>query len=92
VHGDRLPQDRSKSAGRVFEDRVAEIFQRLPALGGFHVQHDLKIRELTLHTWPGADSSQAVAKELSRVLDEMVEEQPDAADWLRGRTFARSFQ
>jgi hypothetical protein len=92
VYRDRLPDNRHEQARRVFEDRVAAIFQHLPALSGFYVRPDLTVAELSVHSWPGSDRSVAVAEELGRILGDLVLERPEAAERLRGRTFARSFQ
>jgi len=88
---DRLLHDQSERADRIFEDRMARIFDQLPMLNGFCVQPDLSIAELSLHTWPGLDRSHAVAEELQRILEDLVDERPDVLKRLRGRTFARSF-
>jgi len=89
---DRLPEDQLERAQRILEDCMVQIFRRLPMLNGFCVRHDLSIAELSLHTWPGLDRSQAVAEELGQVLEALIEERPDVLERLRGRTFARSFQ
>ena len=89
---DRPQQDQRQHAEQIFEERMAQIFQHLPMLTGFCVQDDLRVGELSLHTWPGADVSHAVAEELADSLEDLVSERPDAIERLRGRTFARSFQ
>ena len=92
MYRDRLPQDHHERAQRIFEDRMAQIFEQFPALNGFCVQHDLSAAEVSTHTWPGLDPSLAVAEGLAGILQDLVAERPDAAERLRGRTFARSFQ
>ena len=56
---DRLQRNEHQRARRLFDERVASLFERLPMLSGFWVDED---------------------------------ERPEAAELLRGRTFARSLQ
>ena len=80
----------------MFRDRLqqdmATLFQRLPMLSGFSVHSDLSTADVWLNTWPGWDPSAEVAEEIGRVLEDLLDERPDAAELLRGRTFARSLQ
>lgn len=77
---------------QIVDERMATLFERLPMLSGFCVHSDLSTAEVWLDTWPGWDPSAEVAEELGRVLQDLVEERPDAAELLRGRTVARSLQ
>ena len=61
-------------------------------LSGFWVHDDLSTTEVWLDTWPGWDPSAEVAGEIGRELEDLLDERPDAAELLRGRTFARSLQ
>ena len=61
-------------------------------LSGFWVHDDLSTTEVSLDTWPGWDPSAEVAEEIGRELQDLLDERPDAAELLRGRTFARSLQ
>lgn len=89
---DRLQENHRQRAQQIFGERMATLFDRLPMLSGFCVESDLKIAVLTLNTWPGWDPSVRVAEGVVRVLQDLVDEQPDAAELLRGRTFARCVQ
>jgi hypothetical protein len=86
----RLEQDHGERAVQIFE-RIATLFQRLPMLAGFCIESDLSVAEVSLHTWPGWSPSEAVREEIGRALADLVDERPDSAELLRGRTFARSF-
>lgn len=86
---DRLQQEQHQRA-RQIEERMATLFQRLPMLSGFSVHSDFDRAEVWLDTWPGWDPSDEVAEEVLRVLQEIVDERPENAELLRGRTFARS--
>ena len=89
---DRLQQNEHQRTRRLFDERMASLFERLPMLSGFWVHDDLSTTEAQLHTWPGWDPSAQVAEEIGRELQDFLDERPDAAELLRGRTFARSLQ
>jgi hypothetical protein len=92
VFRDRLQPDQHPRAQQILDERMAALFQRFPMMSGFCVNQDLSIAEVSLDTWPGWDPSLKVAEEVGRVLQDLVDERPDAAERLRGRTFARSIQ
>jgi hypothetical protein len=87
-----LKQDQHQRARQIFDERMARLFERLPMLSGFWVHEDLSAADVWLDTWPGWDPSAQVAEEVSRVLEDLVDERPEAAELLRGRTVARSLQ
>jgi hypothetical protein len=89
---DRLQHNERQRARQLFDERVASLFERLPMLSGFWVDDDLSTTEAQLYTWPGWDPSAQVAEEIDRELHDLLDERPDAAELLRGRTFARSLQ
>jgi hypothetical protein len=85
--------------------RIEALFRRCPALCGFsvqdasmvtreravnHVEGDLFVADLACH--PGIDREHfaMVCEEVSHALLELVDEQPEAAGLLAGRTFART--
>ena len=88
---DRLQQEQHQRA-RQIEERMATLFQSLPMLSGFSVHPELDRAEVWLDTWPGWHPSEEVAEEVVRVLQDLIDERPDSAELLRGRTFARSLQ
>ena len=67
------------------------LFRSNPALCGFSVQEDLSFTHVACH--PALDSEEAreLLDEISGALRELLEEEPEAAELLRGRTLARSF-
>ena len=75
---DRQPQDQPARAQRIFEDRMGQIFERLPMLDGFCVESDLTISEVSLHTWPGLDRTHEVAGELAGFLEDPADFVDDA--------------
>jgi len=69
---------------------VRQLFQRLPMLSGFWLQHDFKVAELSIFTWPGDTAGHDVYEEVMQSLIELAEEYPEAVQLMRGRTFARA--
>lgn len=88
------------------EERVAIIFERCAALWGFSIAERLvaapegahSAREWELYvaavsTFPelGEDQSARFVGEISGALEDLLSQQPQAADLLPGRTFARTW-
>ena len=67
------------------------LFQRNPALCGFSVQEDLSFTHVACHPALDGEEARELIDEISTVLCELVEDEPEAAELLRGRTLARSF-
>jgi hypothetical protein len=72
-------------------DVMETLFQRYPALCGFSVQEDLSFSHVACHPAVFGEEAKMLREEISAALHELVEEQPEAAELLRGRTLARSF-
>ena len=72
-------------------EQIESLFDRFPALCGFSVQDDLSFSDVACHPALAGDEAVALIEEISETLRELVEEHPEAADVLRGRTLARSF-
>jgi hypothetical protein len=67
------------------------LFRRHPALCGFAVRDDLSFSNVSCHpALHGAQASELL-DEISETLHDLLEERPEAADMLRGRTLARAF-
>jgi hypothetical protein len=69
---------------------VNQLFQRLPMLSGFWLQHDLEAAELSVVTWPGYTADRDLCEEVMQSLVDLAEERPEAVQLMRGRTFARA--
>ena len=71
------------------QERLEELFRRCPQLHGFAVRPD---RPLPCHLAcdAGANVADEALGEIAQTLLELIEERPEAAGLLRGRTFARS--
>ena len=72
------------------EASVAALFQRCPPLCGFSLDGELCVAQLACH--PALDNQRAavIAEEIVRALSELVDQEPQAAELIRGRTFARA--
>jgi hypothetical protein len=67
------------------------LFRRYPALCGFAVRDDLSFSNVSCHpALHGAQASELL-DEISETLHDLLEERPEAAEVLRGRTLARAF-
>jgi hypothetical protein len=73
------------------QDVVDTLFQRHPTLCGFSVREDLSFSHLACHPALAGDEARELIDEISSALIELVDERPEVADWLRGRTLARTF-
>jgi hypothetical protein len=72
----------------LLREMLEALFRRRPDLQGFAVRPDRPLPwHLACH--PQHDE-QAALEEIAQTLLELVEERPEAAALLRGRTFARS--
>ena len=89
---DRLQPKERQHAREAFEASIATLFDEVPALSGFYVRADLNVTELSVCTWEGWRASPELAEDIGRFLRDLVDGEPELAELLRGRTFARSFQ
>lgn len=86
--------------------RVEAIFDRAPALCGFSIGERLvsgaegaqsarewELYVATISTYPegGEEQSARLAGEISGALEDLLNQRPQAADLLPGRTFARAW-
>jgi hypothetical protein len=69
---------------------VAALFRRCPPLCGFTVDGELCVEQLACH--PALDRQRAavIAEEIVRAFSELVNQEPEAVELIRGRTFARA--
>lgn len=90
------------------EAKIVALFRRCPSLCGFSVQDrsqlplnltenqipdaDLYVTEIGMFPKLGSDQYADVFDEITVTLSSLVNEQPNAYDVLRGRTFARTLQ
>jgi len=87
----RLTQPARQRAEAALDERVRELFQRLPMLSGFAMADDLGVTEVAID-WPGHIASVELYAEIADHFVEVLEERPELVALVRGRTFARAFQ
>ncbi len=76
---------------REVQDLVNMVFQRYPTRCGFSVREDMSFSNLACYPAIAGDEAELLCEELSAALAELVEERPEVAELLRGRTLARTF-
>ncbi|HEV3011072.1 MAG TPA: hypothetical protein VGX52_18765 [Burkholderiales bacterium] len=73
------------------QEVVNTLFQRYPTLCGFAVKDDMSFSNVACHPALAGDEAEILCEEISATLHELMEERPEAAELLRGRTVARTF-
>lgn len=71
-------------------DALERIFATCPGLCGFSLQDDPDLSFADLALNPGYESTGPLLGTIVEALRELIDEQPDALELLRGRTFART--
>lgn len=75
------------------ERQLQALFAHCPELWGFSVRGeagDLFVSDVGIAPRLSAEQYGAVFEQIAKVLAELLEERPEASEWLRGRTFART--
>jgi len=74
------------------EARVQQLFGRCPEMCAFSVEMGGQpaVLDLTCYPAPAAARMEVIHGEVSGMLSELAEEEPEVAELLRGRTFART--
>jgi hypothetical protein len=71
--------------------RLARLFQGCPRLWGFTVQEESPLpRSIVCYPAGDLDEAQLLMNAVAQMLFEIVDEEPEAAALLHGRTFART--
>jgi hypothetical protein len=102
---DRTQNLQTQSAAADLAARVAAIFEEYPILCGFSVQRrsmltkeraiaplqgELCLADVSVSTWPGFRATLEFYNEIACTLLELMDDRPEAFDFLSGRTFART--
>jgi len=75
------------------ELQVESLFERCPELWGFSVRSEndeLFVSDVGIAPRLSAQQYGEIFQDIARTLAEFLEEEPDASELLRGRTFART--
>lgn len=78
---------------RHLQEQLASLFARCPDLFGFSVReeaHELYVSDIGISPRLSAEQYGEIYEEIAETLGELLEEEPQAGEWLRGRTFART--
>lgn len=76
----------------VIDNRIQDLFERLPLLVAFSLDEDLATADVELRGWPGYKWGDDVYREINDEIWALVAdaEEEGAYELLRGRTFART--
>jgi hypothetical protein len=77
---------------RQLHEQLESLFARCPDLCGFAVREEsaeLYVSDIGISPRLSAEQYGEIYQDIAQTLGELIEEEPKAGDWLRGRTFAR---
>ena len=80
---------------RELGEQLQSLFTRCPELCGFSVrgdEEDLFVSDVGISPRLSAEQYGEIFQEIAQTLSALLEEEPGALEWLRGRTFARTLQ
>jgi len=78
---------------RHLQDQLQSLFSRCPELWGFSVRgenQELFVSDVGISPRLSAEQYGEIFEDIANTLSEVLDEQPEASEWLRGRTFART--
>lgn len=78
---------------RHLHEQLESLFARCPDLCGFSVREEaqeLYVSDIGIAPRLSAEQYGEIYQDITQTLGELLEEEPQAGEWLRGRTFART--
>ena len=75
------------------QQQVDSLFNRCPELSGFSVRaenDELFVSDVGIAPRLSAEQYGEIFQDIAKTLSDVLEEAPEACEYLRGRTFARS--
>ena len=78
---------------RHLQEELESLFARCPDLCGFSVRegaHELYVSDIGISPRLSAEQYGRIYQDIAQTLGGLLEEEPQAGEWLRGRTFART--
>jgi hypothetical protein len=78
---------------RHLQEQLESLFSRCPDLWGFSVRgenQDLFVSDVGISPRLSAEQYGEIFEDIANTLSEVLDEEPAASEWLRGRTFART--
>lgn len=80
-------------AVRLLQEELDSLFARCPDLWGFSVREEaeeLYVSDIGISPRLSAEQYGVIYQDIAETLGELLEQEPEAGEWLRGRTFART--
>jgi hypothetical protein len=78
---------------RDLQQQLESLFARCPDLWGFAIREEaqeLYVSDIGISPRLSAEQYGEIYEDITQTLGELLEQEPQACDWLRGRTFART--
>ena len=78
---------------RLIQEQVESLFARCPDLCGFAVRaeaEELYVSDIGISPRLSAEQYGEIYQDIAQTLGELLEQEPQAGEWLSGRTFART--
>jgi hypothetical protein len=75
------------------QEQLQSLFARCPDLCGFSVRaeaEELYVSDIGISPRLSAEQYGEIYQDIAQTLGELLEEEPEAGQWLCGRTFART--
>ena len=77
----------------LIQEQVQSLFERCPDLCGFAVRaeaEELYVSDIGISPRLSAEQYGEIYQDIAQTLGELLEQEPQAGEWLTGRTFART--
>ena len=84
-----LIEQRRRHTEAIVARHLYDLFQRLPMLCGFWLRPDLEVAGISI-TGPSCSAHREFYEKVMHWLVDLAEERPEAVQFMRGRTFART--
>ena len=78
---------------QLIQEQVQSLFARCPDLCGFAVRaeaEELYVSDIGISPRLSAEQYGEIYQDIAQTLGELLDQEPQAGEWLRGRTFART--
>jgi phosphotransacetylase len=78
---------------RHLQEQLESLFARCPDLSGFSVREEaqeLFVSDIGISPRLSAEQYGEIYQDIAETLAELLDEEPHAQEWLKGRTFART--
>jgi hypothetical protein len=78
---------------RHLQEQLESLFARCPDLCGFSVREEaqeLYVSDIGISPRLSAEQYGEIYEDIAETLGELLEQEPQAGEWLKGRTFART--